>query len=45
MLAAYSTMEVLLEYENSRRPLKPSGGIVTQSLLEDEFEKRAGEVR
>ena len=31
-------MEVLLEYETSRRLLKPSGGIVTRCLLEDEFE-------
>ena len=32
-------MEVLLEYESSRRPLKPLGGIVTRSLLEYEFGK------
>ena len=32
-------MEVLLEYEASRRLLKPSGGIITRCALEDEFKK------
>ena len=32
-------MEVLLEYESSRRLLKPSEGFVTRSILEDEFKK------
>ena len=32
-------MEVLLEYGTSRRPLKPSGGIITRCVLEDEFQK------
>ena len=31
-------MEVLLEYETSRRLLKPSGGVITRCLLEEEFE-------
>ena len=32
-------MEVLLEYETSRRPWKPLESIITRCLLEDEFEK------
>lgn len=31
-------MEILLEYGTSRRLLRPSGGIVTRCLLEEELE-------
>ena len=29
---------MLLEYETSRRLLKPSGGVITRCLLQEEFE-------